>query len=209
MRGHPYCLSCSLRIHSIFCAVRLCLLGRPAPRPAPRAAVRGVIPPFRPSCRVACCSPPVSRHRFSFRLPVSPLACSPRVPIVIALSYCLTPRSSFSPPIAPPIVSNKRGDIALLAYRCHARQRRAASLPLSCGASLPAWRAVPFLSKNSPRQFFKTFPCQFFKTFPGNLLDTIKHIHLPIYHAPHLCGSIALRRLLPSRCSLFLTCVLS
>ena len=154
MRGHPYCLSCSLRIHSIFCAVRLCLLGRPAPRPAPRAAVRGVIPPFRPSCRVACCSPPVSRHRFSFRLPVSPLACSPRVPIVIALSYCLTPRSSFSPPIAPPIVSNKRGDIALLAYRCHMRRSglvRLLFLSLVRGVSACLVRCRSRLPKYFPR----------------------------------------------------------
>lgn len=175
MRGHPYCLSCSLRIHSIFCAVRLCLLGRPAPRPAPRAAVRGVIPPFRPSCRVACCSPPpVSRHRFSFRLPVSPLACSPRVPIVIALSYCLTPRSSFSPPIAPPIVSNKRGDIALLAYRCHVRRSGPVRLLfLSCAwrlCLLGAWgrsrllKCFPWQSfKNLPRKPFKNLPRQFFK----------------------------------------------
>ena len=91
-------------------------------------------------------APPVSRHRFSFRLPVSPLACSPRVPIVIALSYCLTPRSSFSPPIAPPTVSNKRGDIALIAclpLPCKAEAfgfssslMRGVSACLACGAVL-------------------------------------------------------------------------
>lgn len=43
MRGHPYCLSCSLRIHSIFRAVRLCLLARFAPRPASRAVGHGVM----------------------------------------------------------------------------------------------------------------------------------------------------------------------
>ena len=172
MRGHPYCLSCSLRIHSIFRAVRLCLLGRLAPRPAPRAAVRSVIPPSRLSCRVACCSSPS---------PASPARSPPLLlashgfPIVMALSYRRPPRVPSLPAPRPADRVEKRGDIALLAYRCHVRRRRAASLPLSCGASLPAWRAVPFLSKDFPRQSFKTFLGNVLKTFPDNLLETAKH----------------------------------
>lgn len=49
------------------------------------------------------------------------------------------------------------------------------SSSLSCGVSLPAWRAVPFLSKDFPRQSFKTFLGNVLKTFPDNLLETAKH----------------------------------
>lgn len=116
MRGHPYCLSCSLRIHSIFRAVRLCLLGRLAPRPAPRAVGRCVIPPSRLSCRVACCSSPS---------PASPARSPPLLlashgfPIVMALSYRRPPRVPSLPAHRPADRVEKRGDIALLAYRCH------------------------------------------------------------------------------------------
>lgn len=79
----------------------------------------------------------------------------------------------------------------------------------SRAASLLAWRAVPFLSKDFPRQSFKTFLGNVLKTFPGNLLDTIKHIRLPIYHAPPFCGCVARRRRISSRCSLFIVCDLS
>ena len=128
---------------------------------------------------MACCSSPSPAS--PARSP--PLACFPGFPIVMALSYRRPPRFPLSQPIAPPIVSNKRGDIALLAYRCHVRRRRAASLPLSCGASLPAWRAVPFLSKDFPRQSFKTFLGNVLKTFPDNLLETAKHT--PSYMSRH------------------------
>ena len=171
MRGHPYCLSCSLRIHSIFRAVRLCLLGRLAPRPAPRAAVRSVIPPSRLSCRVACCSSPS---------PASPARSPPLLlashgfPIVMALSYRRPPRVPSLPAHRPADRVEGRGGHRL-AYRCHVRRRRVASLLLSCGAFLPAWCAVPFLSKDFPRQSFKTFLGNVLKTFPDNLLETAKH----------------------------------
>lgn len=159
MRGHPYCLSCSLRIHSIFRAVRLCLLGRLAPRPAPPAAVRGVIPPSRLSCRWtrrhASFSPCVSFlatfSRYGGRGAVGACACGVdacRVRVLLMRYHpaasCLPPTGSqsswfsriappprfpISPPIAPPIVSNKRGDTIVL-------------LVVMRGVSLLAWRDV-------------------------------------------------------------------
>ena len=174
MRGHPYCLSCSLRIHSIFCAVRLCLLGLVVPlpvpllvpssvasflRPAPRAVWSLLVPVFRLPLRLlasaSCLLHPGSQSSWFSRI-----ASRPVFPL--------------SPPIAPPIVSNKRGDIALLAYRCHVRRSGPVRLLfLSCAwrlCLLGAWgrsrllKCFPWQSfKNLPRKPFKNLPRQFFK----------------------------------------------
>lgn len=114
-----------------------------------------------------------------------PLACFPGFPIVMALSYRLPPRFPLSPPIAPPIVSNKRGDIALLVCCCHVRRKRAASLPLSCVASLLAWFGAVLAYLNVfPGNLLKTFPSNLLKHFLGNPLKTKTAKHIPLSICP-------------------------
>lgn len=151
MRGHPYCLSCSLRIHSIFRAVRLCLLGRLAPRPAPRAARRFVMPPFSPC--VLLLVPSCVRLVSSPLVP--PLACFTKFPIVMVLSYRLTPRVPSLPAHRPADRVEQAGRHRL-AYRCHVRRRRAASLPLSHAGRL-------CLLGVRCRSYLKTFPVNLLK----------------------------------------------
>lgn len=139
------------------------------------------------SCRRACCSSPLLSFRLS-RLRL--LLASHEFPIVMAPRIASRPAPLSSTPIAPPIVSNKRGDI-------------------SCGVSLLAWHAMPFLSKYFPRQSFKTFLSNVLKTFQDNLLETAKHIPLPMSPCPPFCGCVAPCRRLSSRCSLFLVYDLS
>lgn len=205
MRGHPYCLSCSLRIHSIFRAVRLCLLGRLAPRPAPRAVRRGVMSPTASRAvgpgvmlrsRLASRSSPRSpatadgersvlvlaalvRIMFvsSWRgiIPLPPLACLPRVPHRHGSLVSPPAPCSLSPRPSPRQSCRTSGETSpCLPLPCKA-EAGGFSSSLSCGASLPAWRAVPFLSKDFPRQSFKTFLGNVLKTFPDNLLETAKH----------------------------------
>ena len=152
MRGHPLASPRSLRIHYISrAAIPICLLGRFAPRPAPRAAWRIVMPPFSPCIPLLaplCVASflrfahravwRAARPRLPLRLPVSVSCLLPhRFPIVMALaSYRSPPRSS--PRFAPsPRRSCRKTGRRHLAYR-HAGR-------------LLAWRAVLFLSKNSPR----------------------------------------------------------
>lgn len=67
---------------------------------------------------------------------------------------------------------------------------------------------MPLSSKCFSRQPFKTFLDNFLKTFRVNLLETTKHIPLPIYPAPLFCG---LRRSVspPAVSSFSLVCDLS
>ena len=186
MRGHHHCPSSPLRITFISRAGRLCLLGRFAPRPAPRAVGRCVISPSRLSCRWArrhasfspCVSFLATFSRYGGRGAVGACACGvgacrSRVLLMryyLASASCLLPPSSpsswllvsppaptpLSPPIAPPIVSNKRGDIALLAYRCHV---------VRCCC---VW--LLFLSLIRGVSAFLALCRSYLKTFPVNLL---------------------------------------
>ena len=196
MRGHHHCPSRLLRIHSITRAARLCLLGRPAPRPASRAVGHFVMPSFSPcfpllvplgvslclrsrlascfSCRRACCSSPLlsfrlSRLRLSCLLPPGPnrhgSLVSPTAPC--SISPRPSPRRSCR--------GAGRHRLACLPLSCGEVLLRVASLPLSHEGRLCFLGVVPFLSKNFPRQSFKTFLGNVLKTFPDNLLEMAKH----------------------------------
>lgn len=145
MRGHPYCLSCSLRIHSIFRAVRLCLLGRLAPRPAPRAVRRFVMPPFSP-CVLLLVPSGVLLVSSPLVPPLSPppLACLPRVPHRHGSSYRLPAPCSLSPRPSPRQSCRTSGETSpCLPLPCKAEAGgfssslvRGVSACLACGAVL-------------------------------------------------------------------------
>ena len=138
------------------------------------------------SCRRACCSSPLLSFRLS-RLRL--LLASHGFPIVMAPRIASPPRVPSLPAHRPANRVEQAGRHRL-AYRYHVRRRRAASLPLSCGAFLPVWRAVPFLSKDFPRQSFKTFLGNVLKTFLDNLLETAKHT--PSYIPPRISAVLLL-----------------
>lgn len=183
MRGHPYCLSCSLRIHSIFRAVRLCLLGRLAPRPAPRAAVRIVMPPSRSPCVLLLVPSGVLLVSSSPAPPLSPppLACFPWFPIVMAPRIASRP-GFLSPRPSPRQSCRTSGETSpCLLLSCGEVLLRVASLPLSLMRGVSAFLALcrSYL-KTSRGNLLKTFPGNLLKPFLGNPLKTAKHIPLSI-----------------------------
>lgn len=80
-----------------------------------------------------------------------------------------------------------RHSLACLPLSCGEVLLRVASLPLSHKGRLCFLGVVPFLSKDFPRQSFKTFLGNVLKTFPDNLLEMAKHVPLPICPAPPSC----------------------
>lgn len=112
--------------------------------------------------------------------PSASLACFPGFPIV------MVPRIA-SPPRVPSLPAHRPADRVEQAGRhrlaccCHARQRRAASLPLSCGVSLLAWLGAVLAYLNAfLGNFLKTCLGNLLKTCLGNSLNTAKHVPISI-----------------------------
>lgn len=160
MRFASACLVGSLPVPLL---VPLCVASflRPASRAVWRAA-RPRLPPRLPALRLSCLPPTGSPSSWLSRIadrPVFPLSRpSPR-------RSCRT--------------SGETSPYLLLP--CGEVLARVASLSLSYEGCL-CLLGVRFCSR------LKTLLGNFLKPFPGNLLDTIKHIHLPICSVLSFCG---------------------